>query len=112
MNKYLNGGVGKSVCVSLRLRFGGLVIPALRHYNPLIWILRWCETNNFVLVTNNRKTMAGELTKHVAQGGHVPGIFMVNPGANVREVAEDLSLIEGASFPNEFQDQIRYLPLG
>ncbi len=75
-------------------------------------ILKWCEANTFVLVTNNRKTMAGELNRHVAQGGHVPGIFMVDPGANVRELAEDLSLIEGASFPNEFQDQIRYLPLG
>ena len=42
-------------------------------------ILRWCETHDFVLVTGNRRTMPQHLADHLDQGGHAPGILMLNP---------------------------------
>jgi hypothetical protein len=51
------------------------------------------------------------LANHVARGGHVQGIFVVTPDYYIRELAEQIELIIGASLPDEFRDQIRYLPL-
>lgn len=38
-------------------------------------ILCWCEEHNFILVTNNRKSMPVHLADHIAQGRSVPGIL-------------------------------------
>lgn len=42
-------------------------------------ILLWCEAYNFVLVTNNRRSMPVHLRDHIAQNHHVPGILILNP---------------------------------
>jgi hypothetical protein len=42
-------------------------------------ILRWCEANHFLLVTNNRASMPVHLRDHLAAGGQTPGIFILNP---------------------------------
>ncbi len=86
-------------------RVGDPGAPPLRSPDPLI--LEWCETSYFLLLTDNRHTMP----RHVAQERHIPGIFIVDSGRDINEVADDLKLIEGASLPDEYQDQIRYLPI-
>jgi hypothetical protein len=55
--------------------------------------------------------MPGHLAMHNAQGRHVLGIFLIDPTLSIAELANDLALIEGASLPDEYQDQIRFLPL-
>jgi hypothetical protein len=73
-------------------------------------ILTWCEARSFILVTRNRISMPQHLADHLAQGNHVPGIFVVVAGRRrVSQLLEDLVLIAGASFENEYLDQIRYL---
>ena len=74
-------------------------------------LLRWCETNGFILVTQNRRTMPGHFAAHLRANGHLPGIFVVGPGMSLSEMTEELTLIAGASLPNEHRDTIRYLPL-
>ncbi len=74
-------------------------------------ILRWCEENSFILVTNNRKSMPAHLRNHLAEGRHVPGIFEMNPSMGIGETMEELLLIWGASGENEYRDTIIYLPL-
>jgi hypothetical protein len=82
----------------------------IRRLQPQLRILDWCEMNNYYLLTNNRSTMPGHLADHNARGRHVPGIFMVDPATSITDLANDLSLIEGAAFPGEYQDQFRHLP--
>ncbi len=36
---------------------------------------------------------------------------MVDPDLSIHILASELSLIEGASLPDEYQDQIRYVPI-
>jgi hypothetical protein len=55
--------------------------------------------------------MPPHLTDHLAQGHHVPGIFILNPNMNVGAMIDELILIAKASEDNEYQDSIRYLPL-
>jgi hypothetical protein len=74
-------------------------------------ILRWCEENSFILVTNNRKTIPQHLSTHLDEGRHVPGIFELNPNMSIGETIDELLLIWVASEPEEYQDLIIYLPL-
>lgn len=73
-------------------------------------ILVWCENRSFILVTNNRKSMLPHLQKHLAQGRHVPGIFVMNADMGIGETIEELLLIWGASGEEEYHDNIWFLP--
>jgi len=74
-------------------------------------LLAWCESYGLLLVTNNRKSIPAHLADFLAQGRHVPGILNIDLAMSVKDLAMELRLIEGAALPNEFQDQIRYLPV-
>lgn len=74
-------------------------------------ILVWCETNGFMLVTNNRKSMPKHLADHLADGRHIPGILTIDTDQSIGQTVEDLLIIAGASFDSEYQDRIDYLPL-
>jgi len=75
-------------------------------------ILCWCEEHNFILVTNNRKSMPVHLADHIAQGRNVPGIFILTDKLTIGQTVDELILIAEASFDNEYQNQIIHLPLG
>ena len=83
--------------------------PPLQAPDPLI--LEWCEANDFILVTNNRKSMPRHLADHVALGRHIPGILVMNPALPIGELLDELVLIAGASDEHEYRDLILYLPL-
>ena len=74
-------------------------------------ILLWCESNNFVLVTNNRRSMPVHLAEHIAQGHYVPGILVLRFKADMGRVIDELITIAGASFENEYQNRLEYIPL-
>jgi hypothetical protein len=90
-------------------RVGGRGAPPRGTPDPEI--LRWCEERKVVLVTNNRGSMPVHLQHHLAQGRHVPGIFIMDTGVSLAETADELVLIAGATEPYEHQDLIRFLPL-
>lgn len=73
-------------------------------------ILKWCEAHGCVLVTNNRKSMPGHLAEHIQAGGHVPGIFVLNPDMAMGDAIEILILFALASIEGEHQDRIVFLP--
>ena len=74
-------------------------------------ILIWCEKNQYVLVTNNRRSMPIHLKEHIAQNRHIPGIFILNPNLSVGDNLNELILIAQGSFADDYLDQIIYLPL-
>ncbi|ELR96498.1 DUF5615 family PIN-like protein [Gloeocapsa sp. PCC 73106] len=74
-------------------------------------ILNWCEVTGFVLVTNNRRSMPVHLADHLVMGRHIPGILILNPSLSMGETLEELIVVAEASFENEYQDRIEYLPL-
>ena len=55
--------------------------------------------------------MPKHLAAHLAEGRHVPGIFVIDPFKNIGETLTELIIIAGASFAKEYQDRIEYLPL-
>jgi hypothetical protein len=84
-------------------------VPSKETQDPEL--LQWCETHRFILVTNNRRSMPRHLADHLAHGGHVPGIFVLDPETGMGETIEELILISEASFTDAYKDRIIYLPL-
>lgn len=74
-------------------------------------MLIWCEEHQFVLVTNNRKSMPRHLADHLALGRHIPGILVINPALAIGDLLDELLLIAGAADEHEYHDLILYLPL-
>jgi hypothetical protein len=74
-------------------------------------ILEWCETHQFILVSNNRHSMPGHLADHLAAGRHVPGILIITGKMTVGRILDELALIAGATLADEYLDQIRFLPI-
>lgn len=74
-------------------------------------LLKWCELNDFALVTNNRRSMPRHLADHIADGGHVPGIFVLSPRRALKATVEEFIFISEASLESEHRDIIQYLPL-
>ncbi len=74
-------------------------------------VLLWCEENGFILVTNNRKTMPVHLTAHLAQGRHIPGIFILNEDMSIGDVLDELHLIWIAGKEQDYVDRIAFMPV-
>lgn len=74
-------------------------------------ILCWCEEQNLVLVTNNRASMPIHLADHIAQGRHVPGIFILNSNLSMGRTIDELIIIAETALDDEYQDVITYLPV-
>jgi len=74
-------------------------------------ILLWLEQEGYCLITRNRRSMPQHLQDHLTAGHHVPGIFILRPRASIGQSIADLLLIWGASYPDEYRDQIVHIPL-
>ncbi len=90
------------------LRVGDEGAPARSTQDPEI--LKWCEQNNFILVTKDPNTIPKHLSDHLAGRHHVPGIIIINSSVPTGTILDDLILIAGASREDEFRDQIVYIP--
>ena len=90
------------------LRVGDEGAPARSTQDPEI--LKWCEQNNFILVTKDPNTIPKHLSDYLATGHHVPGIIMINSSVPTATILDDLILIAGASHEDEFRDRIIYIP--
>ncbi|MEC4985642.1 MAG: DUF5615 family PIN-like protein [Oscillatoria sp. PMC 1068.18] len=90
-------------------RVGNPGAPPIETLDPEI--LCWCEDNNFILLTNNRKSMPVHLADHLATGRHVPGIFILSDKMSIGETIEELILVALLAATDEYSDQISYLPL-
>ena len=90
-------------------RVGDTDAPSLGTKDPEI--LLWCAEHNFILVTDNRTSMPAHLTDHIADGKHIPGTFVLPPEYSIGDTVDELVLVRETALPNEYQDQIRYLPI-
>ena len=88
-------------------RVGDKDAPPVQTPDPEI--LLWCEDRGLSLVTNNRRSMPVHLREHLAEGRHVPGIFILPGTLSLGETAERLATVWGASDAEEYRDQIVYL---
>ncbi len=90
------------------LCIGDETAPVLGTPDPLI--LDWIESNGYMLVSRNRRTIPVHLQEHIIQGKEIPGIFLIRSKATIAQIIDDLLMIWQASEADEYRNQIRYLP--
>ena len=73
-------------------------------------ILKFIEREGYILITLDRSTMPVHLQTHLQEGGHIPGILILRPHFSYGQIIETLELIWFADEPEEFQDQLEYIP--
>ena len=82
--------------------FSGAEDPAL---------LEWAATANRILLTHDVATVAAYAYVLVRRGEPMPGVFELSRDVPILAAVEDMLLIDRCSRPDEWQAQVRYLPL-
>jgi len=74
-------------------------------------ILDWAASEDRVLVTHDVQTMTAQAYARIRAGKLVAGVFIVRRNVPMSVVIEDILLLNEASLPGEWQNQVRYIPL-
>jgi len=74
-------------------------------------ILEWAAAQNRVLLTHDVSTLSKYAYDRVARELRMPGVFEIPTDAAIGRVIEDLLLIAEYSLEDEWEGQVRYLPL-
>jgi hypothetical protein len=90
------------------VRVGDADAPPLSTPDPVL--IRWAQTEQRILVSNDRRTMIREFLAHRGRGDHSPGLFVLVPNAPLSEVLEFLVAAAHASEPSEWIDRIQFIP--
>lgn len=73
-------------------------------------ILLWLEANDFILVTENRRTMPEHLTRHYEEGHFVPGILWIRPRTSLGRIVETLFQLWLSSEHEQFLHRNEFIP--
>ncbi len=74
-------------------------------------VLQWAAEVGRVLITHDHATLVGLAYDRVRDSQPMAGVFAVAQSLNIGTVVEDLELIARCSEPEEWRDQVVYLPL-
>src|SRR2546423_9993205 len=74
-------------------------------------VLEWAAREGRVLLTHDVTTMKQYVDERVAAGLQMPGVFEVSQQTPIAQAIEDIFLIAECSLDDEWEGQIRFLPL-
>jgi hypothetical protein len=74
-------------------------------------VLEWAVDEGSVLLTHDVSTITRYAYERVEAGKPMPGVFEVSRDIPMGVVIEDLVLLTKCSFEDEWEGQVRYLPL-
>jgi hypothetical protein len=74
-------------------------------------VLEWAADEGRILLTHDVSTITRYAYERVEAGKPMPGVFEVSRGLPMGMVIEDLILLTECSLENEWEGQVRYLPL-
>ncbi len=74
-------------------------------------VLEWSANEDRVLFTHDVSTMTKYAWQRVESSLPMPGVFEVSRAVPVGRAIEDILLLAECSMENEWQGQVRYLPL-
>jgi uncharacterized protein DUF5615 len=79
--------------------------------SPAPELLAWAAEQGRILLSHDVQTLAGYAYDRVHRGLPMSGIIVVRISQSISTTIEELSLLIGASTPDEFENQVRYIPL-
>jgi hypothetical protein len=74
-------------------------------------ILEYAAQFGRLIVTHDVATMPGHAYERVDAGMRMPGVIIVPDQLQIGRAVEELSTLIGASFDNEWEGQVVFLPL-
>ncbi len=74
-------------------------------------LLAWAAEQGRILLTHDAQTVASYAYDRVREGLPMPGIIEVRASRKLGALIADLVLMIAASTPQEFENQVRYIPL-
>ncbi len=74
-------------------------------------VLEWAARDQRILLTHDVTTMTRYASARVQEGLPMPGVFEVPTKSAIGQAIEDIVLLATCSLENEWEGQIRYLPL-
>lgn len=74
-------------------------------------LLAWAAGQKRVLLTHDVSTITAHAYRRVMKGEPMPGVFEVSRRIPIRAAVEDIILLSECSNSDEWEGQVRYLPL-
>jgi hypothetical protein len=74
-------------------------------------VLEWAAQEERVLLTHDVTTITRYAYDRIRQGKPMPGVFEVSRDVPIRIAIEDILLLAECSLEDEWEGQVRYLPL-
>lgn len=74
-------------------------------------VLEWAARNGRVLITHDVATITGYAYERVEAGLPMPGVFEISQALPTARAIEDILLLAECSLRDEWEGQVRYLPL-
>jgi hypothetical protein len=74
-------------------------------------ILEWSAQEGRVLLTHDASTMTHYAYERIRKGKPMPGVFEVSRNLPIGRVIDDLLVLVAYSLDDEWEGQVRYLPL-
>ena len=107
--------------------FNGDIVRGLLRRNPKLDIIRvqdvglsgaddasvldWAADQRRIVITHDISTLAKHAFDRVAAGQPMPGVFEVRSVAPIGQAIDDLILVAECSLEDEWEGQVRFLPL-
>lgn len=73
-------------------------------------LLAWLADEGRILLTHDIKTMPRYVYDRVRAGLHVPGVIEVHQDTPVGIALDNLEVMLGAGTPEDFENQVKYIP--
>lgn len=78
---------------------------------PDTTVLEWAAKENRIILTRDVHTMIGYAFDRVKLGLPMPGLVEVPDDLPIGQAIEELALIIGAGTPEDFDQQVKYIPI-
>jgi hypothetical protein len=107
--------------------FDNDIVRGLRRHNPDVELIRvqdvglrsaddptileWAANQGCVLFTHDVKTMVDFAYERIRVAKPMPGLFEVNRKLSIGEAIEEILIVAECSLPDEWENQVVYLPL-
>lgn len=74
-------------------------------------VLEWAASEGRILLSNDRATLRDFAYTRAQAGSPMPGVFLVRPHVSFMDIIDAVELLAECGGENEFEGQVRYLPM-
>jgi hypothetical protein len=74
-------------------------------------VLEWATQQGRIILTHDKKTMTAFAFDRLRAGLSFPGVCVVRQSTPIGQAIEELLVVLGCSFPEDWENQVRYVPL-